>query len=297
MKTDIKNAIKIINDENLCFHCLFLLRNEISAANVYQHLSTRNKIALSLISEVLDGESIKEELGCSICDYVGLVQSTLRWILTTGAICDTIDEEYDKLLDAAAIMLIKVYSDKSLLPIVVDIVFKRNREGCFYNDLVWVVFESHCLDILIFIARYIASEDNRDVQLALRLLAFIPPVKLRTNEDKKKQYNAIIDWIEENKMFLYYTGEGFQQSVNPRPYDISLEAKYLFKPICLESGNINAPLLKGERKQLKLFKRLDLKTRIWLSDNSYSIHKMNRGYWDKWIHMTLDMQISIACRR
>jgi hypothetical protein len=108
--------------------------------------------------------------------------------------------------------------------------------------------------------------------------------------------NACIDWIEENKMFLYYTGESFQESISPKTYRVSLAAKYLMKPVLLETGSFTQPLLDGELVLVRLFSQLNVKTRKLLANYSYSLYIKDKVKWKEWIDCPITMQVNFAYR-
>jgi hypothetical protein len=293
---DYSDITKSINTNDLCFHDLLKLRHKLLKENGWKHLSMLNRIALSLINKVLDDESYVEEWVESTIEYVEAVHMTLKWIVATCADCYMEEDDYETVLDAAASLLIKVYSDKSILPVLVEIAFLRNRNGRFCNDLIWIIFESRCIDALLLIAKYLDSSDAKDVQLARRLLGFIQATRTAKNEDVRGGSNDCIDWIEENKMFLYYTGESFQESVSPKAYRVSLAAKYIMKPVLLETGNFTQPLLDGELVLVRFFRQLDVKTRKLLANYSYSLYKKDKVTWKEWIDCPITMQVNFAYR-
>ncbi|MGK0465063.1 hypothetical protein [Clostridium sp.] len=137
-----------------------------------------------------------------------------------------LSEEKDELLDITAALLIKTHKDNSILPIIVDTIFFRNREGLFNHDLIWSFFEARDPYSLMLIANYLHSDDTRDTELAYKLLDFVPSINMRNGREDKNQYTNLFYWIQENYRFLYFTGESFQRTSNPTPYKIDLDAKY-----------------------------------------------------------------------
>jgi hypothetical protein len=138
-----------------------------------------------------------------------------------------LSEEKDELLDITAALLIKTHKDNSILPIIVDTIFFRNREGLFNHDLIWTFFEARDPYSLMLIANYLHSDDARDIKLAYKLLEFVPSIDMRNGiGDSKNKYTTLFYWIQENYRFLYFTGESFQRTSNPIPYKIDLHSKY-----------------------------------------------------------------------
>ncbi|MBK5240310.1 hypothetical protein [Clostridium sp.] len=138
-----------------------------------------------------------------------------------------LSEEKDEILDITAALLIKTHNDNSILPIIVDTIFFRNREGLFNHDLIWTFFEARDPYSLMLIANYLYSDDARDIELAYKLLDFVPSIDMRNGRgDSENQYTTIFYWLKENYRFLYFTGESFQRTSNPIPYKIDLHEKY-----------------------------------------------------------------------
>ena len=287
------DVLKKTQDTSLCFYDLVKLRHKLSAQENYETLSLHNKIVLKLCRRVLDGETEGEEWVASPFDYVEAVHGALKWVVKSIAASYREGDDYETVLDGAASLLIRVYSNKTVLPDLVDIVFSRNRNGRFCNDLIFTVFESRCIDVLQCMAKYLDSRNAKDVELARRLLGFIWS-DLEDVGDKRCSSDACVHWIEENRMFLNYTGESFQECIRPKPYRISLKAKYLVKAISLDTGNFVQPLSEGELTALQCFGQLDRKTRRVVANYSYSLYKQNEREWKAWIHYPIAMQVYSA---
>lgn len=293
-RKDYKEAIRLVNEENLCFCSLFILKPEIEGLNLYNYLSLRNKIAFSVINEIQIDNKGMVNMECSPSEYIQTVRSVLKWILVSGFIDDGFGDDYDRVLDASSALLVKVYTDRTVLPIMADAIFKRNRKGHLYNDLVWAFFESRYPYGLILIASRLLSEQYEDVRLAQKLLNFIPGIDSKRTAANERQHLTVLHWLEENYPFLHFTGESFQQSSSPKPYRIVLEAKYLCKALYIDTGKTIEPLQKSERKLLKDFVELDNDTKIMLSNYSLMLHNSNIYCWNAWIHRAVAEQVEIA---
>jgi hypothetical protein len=137
-----------------------------------------------------------------------------------------LSDEYDELLDVTAALLINIHKDNSILPSIVDTIFIRYREGLFTHDLIWAFFEARDPYNLMLIANYLYSDEARDIELACKLLDFVPSIDMTTSRDSKDKYTAFFHWLRENYRFLYFTGESFQRTSNPIPYKIDSDVKY-----------------------------------------------------------------------
>ena len=200
-------AVGLINDKRLLFASLFTLLPEIEEFDLYKHLNLRNTIAIKICKKILKADTLLTESSEEII-------STLKWIMTTGANDDGLNSEYDRILDGTAAILIITYYDKTILPIIADMIFKRNRKGAFIHDLVWAFFKANIPETLRIIAGFLRSANKDDIDLACKLLN-IEPIK----------YTAYLSWFKENYPNLVFTGESFNLTSNPQPVIVDLEVK------------------------------------------------------------------------
>ncbi len=214
-KENEKEALNLINDENLHFTSLFVLRPEIEELNLFQKLNARNRIALGITNEILSSKRNISDVEYLSFEYIQAVHSVLKWMLETGCINDGLDDQYDEILDITAIFLTKIYRDKTVLPIIAEMIFRRYKQGLLIHDLAWAFFESRDPISLSIISERLQSKELKDVELAQELLSFVPGIGIRENIDIKKQYLSFLDWFEKNNLFLHFTGESFQQVKNP----------------------------------------------------------------------------------
>lgn len=287
-----KRASSFLNDRNLQFPTLFILRKEIEKSNLSRNLSMKNKAALTLIKEILSSGKSKLTQNQHSFDYVETVHSALKWILKSGAESDGMNDEYDHILDIVSIILIKIYKDRTILPTVVDMIFKRYKKRLLIHDLLWGFFQSADPGSLMIIGEKLLSKDKKDAEIACKLLNFIP--NLNESKNSENKYPVFLSWMKENAPFLEYTGESFQQTPNPKPYKIVLEGKYLCKNICCDTGRAFCTPSEEEYKLLDKFKDLDHSTKVLLSNFSFRIHSRNIYLWNIWRHTPIDDQVKIA---
>lgn len=293
-KKNNEKAVNLINAENLHFPTLFLLKNEINRLNLFDNLNLRNKTAIEITTEVL-----KKNKKISINEYISsdltqIAYSVLKWIFDTGFYDDGLSNEYDEVLDITAILLIRIYRDQTILPTIVDMIFDRNRKGLFNHDLVWAFFESKDPNSLIMIANHLLSTETKDIDLASKLLSFIPGMEKSNTANKEKKYTSFLNWLEENSPFLYFTGQSLQQVNRPITYVIDLEAKYLNKYVSSDTGKKLKSFTDEEAKLLDEFNKLDSNTRILLANFSSMLYHKNKHWWNQWIHYPIAEQIRIA---
>lgn len=291
-KKDMREATNFINDKNLQFPTLFVLKDDIEKNNLVNSITEKNKIALLIVKEILTDK--KDNLASEHLsfDYVQMIHIVLKWILETGFKSDGMNDDYDRVLDIASILLTKMYKDKTMLNVIADMIFERYKKGLLVHDLVWAFFQVGDPQTLMILGERLLSSVEVDVKIATRLLNFIP--EIGNNISKERKYTTFLNWMKENSAFLEYTGESFQQTTNPRPYKVVLEGKYLCKNICCETGKALSIPSREENQLLNEFRKLDHDTKILLSNFSLRIHHKNIYLWDVWLHYSLEDQIKIA---
>lgn len=292
---NLERAINLVNNKNLKFSTLFLLQQEIQSANILPNLSARNKNALDISNGIILKQFINSQRFSS--EYRQDDFTALKWILDTGYIDDGLSEQYDEVIDTTAIILTKIYKDRSCLHTIEELIFKRHRNGAFIYDLVWAYFEVINPEDLFTVVNRLRSNNHSDIELARKFLNFIPCISENVGADPVKQYYCSVRWINENLKYLYYTGETFLQTINPNRYEISLEAKYLQRVV---SSVVNADqsrlLAESEYSCLECFKKLDSQARKKLADCSAVLYKRNKNRWSKWIESPVEKQLEIADR-
>ncbi|MFT5874500.1 MAG: hypothetical protein ACI8WT_003470 [Clostridium sp.] len=227
-------------------------------------------------------------------NYREMAYPVLKGMFERGIVQYGLNDENDEFLDLTAILLIKIHKDKTILPIIVDMIFFRNRAGLFTHDLIWAFFQARDPYSLMLIANYLGSEDVNDVKLACKLLEFVPSIDMTMVKGSKKQYIDFYNWIEENYPFLYFTGESFQRTSKPKSYSIALDAKYLYRRISLYTGEPFIPYTARENNLLGYFNNIDEDNKLLLATCSLGIHHENIYFWDLWINHSITNQIRIA---
>ncbi|MCX7842922.1 MAG: hypothetical protein N2489_07600 [Clostridia bacterium] len=278
-------AANILNEPKLSFATLYCLSPEIEKYSLANRLNMRNKTALEYLNALRSRQKL---------DYTRLTEEALEWVFETGRHDDGLSNEFDGILDKTAAILTKVYRNKSALPSIVDIIFKRNKKGGFIYDLIWAFFEARNADSLMLIADRLNSGNNKDAELAQKLLNFIPGINNISNTDRASLYAHVAEWLTENCCFLQYTGETFNQISNPEPFSVCLEAKYMCIPVSNPDSIDGRTITGQESSRLREFKTLDKETKVMLSDFSYSLHRKDQQSWSVWISSPLSEQIKAA---
>ncbi|OPX43323.1 hypothetical protein CLHUN_28710 [Ruminiclostridium hungatei] len=289
-------ALKSVNQKNLQFPSLFILCPEIKRLRLSDGLNVRNTYAYNFISRILEGEELDSQV--LLQEYEGENPENpeiLRWMLESGYAEDGLSEEYDQVLDTAAICLLKVYGNNRSLKIIEDMIFSRYRKGSFIYDLTWAYFETINPQNLNGLAARLRSSEPKDVELARKLLNFIPTVSER-EDNTRKQYQNTLKWISQNQNFLYYTGVTNNQTFEPARFAVSLEAKYLQKPAESFLQRQSRPAGAVGSENLERFNELEDDYKLLLSNYSNALYRYNRYKWNKWIQSPVERQIEIAER-
>ena len=288
IKSNPEKAVNLLNENAVSFSTLFTLKDSIKASDIYHRLNSRNSSALEITDGIISKDT--SDMKCLSAEHRQTTHSVLKWILETGHTDDGLSNQYDEVLDIASILLTRTYKDKTFLPVIADMIFGRHRRGAFMHDLAWAFFEACDPYSLILIANYLYSGSCKNVELACKLLNFVPGLKMGNSMN----YSCFFNWFRENCLFLYYTGESFQQSPNPKPYAVCVEAKYLCKAVCAAGGKMLEPLSKDEKKLMEKFKSLNQDKKVMLSNYSYRLHCQEPDLWYEWTHYPVTEQIRTA---
>jgi hypothetical protein len=216
--TDVEKAVRLVNDANIRFPSLFILQPEIIKRDLGSRLNSRNMFSLDFSNQILNG-ALSSPYKPDKEHY-----PHLKWIFETGYDTEDVNDQYDEIMDKVAILLAKVYKDKSCLKKIERLIFSRYRKGYYIYDLVWAFFECCSPGDLLLIANRLRSPHPRDVELARQLLNFVPCVgNANGDESRMMQYRCAAKWLQHNRKYLYYTGESNQQKSNPSRFAVSGE--------------------------------------------------------------------------
>lgn len=287
---DKNNAISLVNDNDLKFITLFLLKEKIYENNLVDLLNERNRAAIDIMNDVKNN-TYRGDITADISslDYVQVVYHALKWILVSGIDEYCLNCEYNEVVDMSAIFLIKVYNDLSVLPVISDLLFKRKNRGYYTHELVWAFFEARNVDSLEYIARGLLSNEKSSVNLACKLLNFIPNIK-----EQKNPYEYTVKWIEDNRKFIFFTGETQQQRIDPIRCEVCVIAKYLNKRIDTNTGELIDMLTEKEKRWLIDFDNGDYEQMTLLADYSKYLYSKGLVWWEIWHSYPIDKQVKIA---
>lgn len=291
MNGDVK-VIELMNETNLQYCSLYILQPELESFELKEHLNERNKTALRITNDISVRNS--EDIGILTEGRNIHTLGVLRWMLGTGYKDDGLTGGYETVMEQTAILLSRTYRDTNLLGEIEEMIFERYRKGLFVHYLIWALFEARSAYSLVLLANRLHSPVRSDVELAARLLSFIPGIASGSKTENINLSSEAINWIQENQQFLYYTGESLHQTGNPHHFDIAREAKYLCCPVSIEDGRYLRPADDNERSMADAFNSLDKESKRLLSDCSYLLYRKNIHQWNTWMKLPVEGQIKLA---
>ncbi len=279
--------------KGLDFNHMFSLRNNLDDKNVEVKLDDKNKIAIDIMRDILDEEKRGEVDKFSVLSYIEETNSVMKWMLNSALDAKDMGSEYCEVIDIVAIFLVKVYRDYDILPVVVDLIFQRNKNDQYIHELIWAFFQSYDVESLKLICDKLSSNDKKSKELACTLLSFIPNIEEYTNNNKEFYAKK---WIDNNKNYIYFTDDSKHARSKPVYCKLNLEGKYLGEKVDKKTGKIISNLKNDEKQKLKEFNNLDEEIKIILSSYSFKLKKLNLDKWLKWIDYSINDQVAIAKR-
>ncbi|MGI5971945.1 MAG: hypothetical protein ACOX7P_09555 [Oscillospiraceae bacterium] len=289
---DRRGLLNHVNDERLSFPAFFVIMKELHKLGSFSELRPRNLAALRICSDKISIPGWKSAVQIDNTQ----VHEALLWMFNTGKHWEGPSrgrDDFDMLIDYIASMLVVTYDDRTVLRDIADIIFRRNRKGQFIHDLVWAFFQTLDKESPALIAERLLSGNSRDVELACKLLHLDPPESI-TGAAKKRKYDEYITWLNENRPYLYLTGEHFQQMENPKHFDIDMEAKYLGKEISPRFKTPVERLTREEVECLESFRSASSHEREMLADYSCKLRSRDMNQWRDWIRKDIARQVMSA---
>ncbi len=284
------DAAELLNSPGLRFPTLFALKPQIEKAGIQNSLGGKRKAALQICGKVLKDQKSPPEGGISYSDKA--VRAAFLWMFQTGTGNDGLSNEYDEILDLSACVLARRYRETAILPALSALIFHRNRKRGYLHDLIWAFFQFHDPGALRYLAPYLRSGSARDRELARLLLHLPDPGENRRGWEA--QYQDFLNWLRENKAYLYFTGESLQSSNQPKICSLDREAKYLGKQISPRKRKPVSPLTKEEEESLSCFAQAEENEKSLLSNYSGKLRRRNPASWNRWIHSPVKEQIRLA---
>lgn len=292
MQEDKDKAVSLLNADNLSFATFYILMPQILDMSLASELNDRNKAAALFCLRILSHADNDPALNLKTPETGDLYRSTLEWILLSGNKEAGLSDEFDRILEAAAVVLLKQYKDTEVLPAVVRMVFYRNRKDMYIHDLVWALFSLKDTRVLSLIADFLKSRSKRDSELAENLLRHAAFGGF--GEKGRPKYESYISWLRENSPYLYFTDETFHQSTDPVLCKVNLEAKYLCRKLPQKDEETVAVFADADKGRLSSFSGLDDRVKAMLAGYSRRLYLRNRRQWSRWMEYPIEKQIEIA---
>jgi len=294
LEQNTEEAMQAFSSDKLLFPSLFLLLPDIEARNLYPYMNSRVAYACRFcVSSILRTD---EKCKSEPMPEKSQRHRIFKWIFTTGKDWDAPYEgrdAFDTIMDAAASHLIVDCGDQTILPALVDLIFKRNQSQLLVHDLVWCFYKACDPNSLRLIADHLLSENPAERELACKIL-HLPFDGQCDKAASLEQYNDYMTWLNENRDCLCFTGECFQLTSEPEPVRVNLEAKYLRKKVSPKDGRWLEPLTPEENGKLDRFRNIPDTDRETLAAYSHHLHRRNRRSWNQWMQRQHDEQIHIA---
>ncbi len=289
-----QQAVTLMNDRGLLFYSLYLLMPEIESQGMVLQLNARNLEAFRVSSAVLKDPRLQQSVQTVPEADAQTQHNVLKWMLQTGAADDGADNSFDGVLDAAAALLSRHYQDSNVLPVMADLIFKRNRSSHLIHDIAWAYFSSCDPLTLRLVAGYLRSSSDQDYELACLLLGLNPLPPAGRAAEQQKQYTDYIHWLNENYDYMYATGESFQQTSNPMPFAVNPEAKYLGKAVSPAENTLLTTLTAEENTLLDEVNRLAPEDIYLLTDYSAMLREKSLGEWRQLLIRPVSEQLAAA---
>lgn len=287
-----RKALELLNNSNLKFGTLYILKSQLSESAYRSELNTQNRKTLDLVDE-LSGD-ITNHTEMRIRAAAEDKADTLRWIVRTGYTEEGLGDDYGRLLERSAALLTVSFRDSSILPELSELIFSRYKKGALIHDLVWAFFEARNPESLLFIAQKLNSTDKQDVELARKLLYFVPDIRNNDGTAVSVLYGRVLNWLSDNRPYLYYTGESMNLCSTPIYYAISWPSRYFCHPVSVDTGEPLLPFTPEEKDMFQHFSTLPEIQQHQLADFSFMLYRKNIYQWYTWIRLPVAEQLSLA---
>ncbi|SHI19041.1 hypothetical protein SAMN02745823_03202 [Sporobacter termitidis DSM 10068] len=292
--TDRKQALRLLDDEKLRFPALFALLPELHAHQMTNELSPRNHAAVCVCAKKLKRYD-RFDASAGFRDNDTLYRA-LRWMLDTGKEWDASgrgQDDYEAVIDYVSALLVIDFEDTAVLPDIARLIFARHRRGHLVHDLTWCFFQTLDKDALALVAGQLLSSDNRDAALAGKLLCLESPPALN-KADTQELHHQYVQWLEDNRPYLYVTGEYFQQTSRPKHLSVDMEAKYLGKELSPRYRAPLTPLNEHEIACLHEYRGFSPEEQELLTDYSHRLRCTDAQSWQAWMQKQVAEQVMAA---
>ncbi|MFC4617515.1 hypothetical protein ACFO4N_02080 [Camelliibacillus cellulosilyticus] len=286
-------AIEMLNDPDLPFPALYVLKEEVEKTCEEAELDLKNRLAFCHIDATIKGESIFFPTKVDLYDQQQHTLTCLRWMVFTGG-QTIVDAAYLKVIDHACTHLLMHDNDDRLRDII-EIIFYRHRVKAERHYLLWAFYEAADPRSLHYVASFLNSNDETDNRLAKKMLRFIPGVAGAASQSEAR--DRVAAWLEVNGDFLWYTGETNDANPYPIPFIVLLPAKYLGQPVEHRTGQPLRRLLEPELERWREFETLPYDIQHRLADASCQMRYLNFEKWREWMNTPVQSQVTAITGR
>lgn len=289
-----QRTLAALNCDAFSFSALYTLLPQIVASGAFDKLSPKCRTA-AVLCAIADPEV---ELPAGVQKQLPEGEpchTALKWALSSGYKDDGLCGGFDRALDIAACCLTRIYRDTSVLPVVAELIFRRNRKGRYIGDLVWALFSAKDPKSLSIIARYLLSPNNADAELAEKLLKDVDAGEFKS-APRNRKFAVCSSWLRENGPYLSFTDETFQQSCEPTLFTVDLEAKYLCKRAGGGPKAVQA-FSQSHSDKAEAFRRLNREQQKALARFSHWLYGLDRRRWNRFMSYPVERQLKITQRR
>lgn len=291
---DRQKALRLLDDEKLRFPAFFTVLPEIRKHNLTGALSPRNAAACAVCARKLGLQGSADDDAAPAEGETLYI--ALRWMIDTGKDWepDGADKNrYEALIDYVSALLVATFEDASVLPDIARLIFRRRRQGRLIHDLVWCFYQTINYDALVYTADQLLSQDPGDAALAGKLLC-LEALREAGGAELRELHDRYLEWLKENRPYLYVTDESFQQSNRPEPLSVDNEAKYLGKEISPRHRRPIEPLSSHEIACLQEYRSFSPEERELLADYSHKLRRSDLRAWEAWMQMQVAEQVIVA---
>lgn len=281
-----QRAADLLNQSDTSFPCLFAVLPEVRENGMEGNLSQNSNIAACVVNQIANEEATEDYLTEKSDENL----SVLRWILETGHNDYTLGDSYLKVLDIVSAVLIITYEEKSILPLVENMIFERHRRGLCIHDLVWAFFRMEDFSVMKMVAAHLNAENEDEANFAANLL-HLPD---NGAENRTAQYENYVNWLDENEPFLFFTYEGMQYTSEPNVVDVDNERKYMHKTSRIFGHDPLSGDNDDEQACLQEFRELQDNEQQTLSDYSHRIYREDQQAWQEWMSLPVSLQLETA---
>lgn len=264
--------------QDISFKKLFPLLPKIEENSLNSRHRTAKKAVEQIINPKEDENILREK------DEVNA--SVFRWMLESGYDEYGLGDSYFKVMDIICSVLAVVYNEKSILPLMAQMIFERLKRGLFLHELVWAYFQIEDFQSLRLLAEYLQADNEEEALFACKLL-HLPNTK---KEERALQYTNYLDWIDENEPFFFFTQENLQYTDEPKPIDLDYERKYMHKTSRIYKHDPLTFERNDEQERLATFRSLNQNEKELLSAYSHKVYQQDQRRWQRWIRQPIEHQ-------